>query len=307
MNKIAIICPYFGKFPTNIEITFNSMYNNQFIDWYIVTDNKIENKKYNNIFFIEFTFEEIKDLIKEKLNTNIESVYKLCDYKPTYGYLFEKYFSKYEFWGYCDVDVVFGDLSMFITQEKLDRYDKIYELGHLSIYRNNEEMRKAFTSIKNDKFSYFNILNEELIYVFDEAYNLYDANQRGINGIIEDLGGKIYKNRDFIDIDIKYNNFYSNTLEKYKYYYFLYQNGKIYLKKLNNSTYSQEIAYVHLQHKKNLPILCKDFNNFIITPKGFLETENLSRDMFYKKNLRLIWHIKFRIKRKLKKIAKTNK
>lgn len=189
MNKIAIICPYFGKFPPNINFTFSSMQNNEEIDWYIFTDNVVK-EKYNNIFFIKYSFKEIQTLIKEKIGTNINYVYKLCDYKPTYGYLFEEYIEKYDFWGYCDLDVVFGDISRFLSNKILNEYDKIYELGHFSLYKNNMEMKKAFMNIKDEKKSYLDILNSNIIYVFDEAYNLYDLDQKGINGIIEEMRWK---------------------------------------------------------------------------------------------------------------------
>lgn len=189
MNKIAIICPYFGKFPNNINFTLNSMNNNKEIDWYIFTDN-INEEKYNNIFFIKYSFEEMKRLIQEKLGTKINYVYKLCDYKPTYGYLFENYIEKYEFWGYCDLDVIFGDISKFINNEILKKYDKIYELGHFSLYKNNEKMRRAFMDIENENKSYLDVFNSDIIYVFDEAYHLYDLPQNGINGIIEKMRWK---------------------------------------------------------------------------------------------------------------------
>ena len=65
MNKIAIICPYFGKLPTNIDLTIKSMEKNNFIDWFIITDDKKEiNSK--NVRIIYKNFSEICKLIKDK-------------------------------------------------------------------------------------------------------------------------------------------------------------------------------------------------------------------------------------------------
>lgn len=297
MNKIAIICPYFGKFPSSIDLTFKSMNRNSFIDWYIFTDIKGYKDKYNNIFFIDMSFEKLKKIIKNKIGTEVYTVYKLCDYKPTYGYIFESYIEKYEFWGYCDLDVIFGDLSKFITNEKLNYYDKIYDLGHLSVLRNNREMREAFKKFKG--LNYKQILNGKFIFVFDETY---DTNHKGINGTIEEMGYKVYDYRkEYADISIKYSNFYPNNYKKAKKYYFLYKNGNLYLKIYNNNSFEVEVSYIHLQQKKDIPVYVKNNFKFItITPKGFFSDIECHNDMFYKINTKLFWYLKFRIKRKIK-------
>lgn len=303
MKKIAIICPYFGNFPKNINITIQSMNNNQFIDWYIFTDNNemCKNKKYNNIFFIPYTFEELKKNIKEKIGTDVFSIYKLCDYKPTYGYIFEELLKKYEFWGYCDVDAIFGDLAMFFTNERLNRYDKIYDLGHLSIYRNIKELREAFMGNNIVYVPYKKILNAKYIYVFDEPYSKEHQN---INSIIKKMGYHIYNERnEFADIDIKYNNFYPHHRKKEKYYYFLYNSKKMYLMKTSDHKFQEEISYVHLQQKKQLPIYYENIEDLIITPKGFFEKNVSIKELFYKKNdFKLLWYLKYRIEKKISKI-----
>ena len=114
------------------------------------------------------------------------------------------------------------------------------------------------------------------------------------------MGYKIYDKRDeYADLDVKYNNFYPNYYNKSKYYYFIYRNRKLYLLLLSNDTYKKEVAYVHLQQKKNLKILCTKRDNFIIVPKGFFDFQSVTSNMFYKNDIKLIWYLMFRIKRKL--------
>lgn len=297
MNKIAIICPYFGVFPSNIGLTLESMEKNSFIDWYIFTDIKNCYGEYKNIKFIKYSFYDIKKAIKEKIGTKIDNAYKLCDYKPTYGYLFESYIINYEYWGYCDLDVIFGDLSKYLNLDKLNNYSKIYDLGHLSILKNTKEIRECFKKFKYKNKTYSDILNSKYIFVFDETY---DENHKGVNGILEKMGYKIYDSRDeYADLNIKYNNFYPNYFAKYKYYYFIYKNNKLYLQKLYDVNYSKEVAYVHLQKKKNLKVMCYQKDQFIIIPKGFYDIQDVTKNMFYKMNFKALWYLKFRIKRKL--------
>ena len=297
MNKIAIICPYFGKFPSNIELTFESMKKNNFIDWYIFTDIIGYNEKYNNIKFVYYEFNDVKKLVKEKIGTDITNVYKLCDYKPTYGFLFESYMMNYEYWGYCDLDIIFGDLSKYFNTDRLNNFSKVYDLGHLSIFKNTKEIRESFKNFKFKEKNYVDILNSKYIFVFDETY---DKNHKGINGVLEGMGYKIYNERkEYADLDVKYNNFYPNYYDKCKYYYLLYKDGKLYLKKSYDNAYEKEVAYVHLQQKKNLKVECDLKDNFIIVPKGFYNIQNINKNMFYKNDLKIFWYLKFRFKRKL--------
>lgn len=300
MNKIAIICPYFGKFPSYIDLTFESMGVNKMINWIIFTDNDVSKYNYNNIHFFKMTFGEMKKLIKEKINTDVESPYKLCDYKPTYGFIFENFIKKYNYWGYCDLDIIFGNLSNYINEEKLKNFDKIYDLGHLAIMPNTEKFRKIFMEDVGN-ISYKEILNRKNIYVFDESYN---EEHISINEIIEHNGGKVYRNRnEFADLKVEYNNFYPNNMKNEKYNYFIYTNGSLKMCNLKKKDKVIELAYVHLQKKKNLENNCKNENGkFVIVPRGFYNLREVNQKDFFKLNYKLIWYIKFRIVRKIKNI-----
>jgi hypothetical protein len=63
----------------------------------------------------------------EKLGfgVNIKHSYKLCDFKPAYGFIFFELIENYDFWGYCDIDIIFGSIRDFITKEILESHDLI--------------------------------------------------------------------------------------------------------------------------------------------------------------------------------------
>lgn len=56
--------------------------------------------------------DEIKVTASEKLSfaVNIGYPYKLCDFKPAYGFLFPEIIKRYDFWGHGDIDVVYGNI-----------------------------------------------------------------------------------------------------------------------------------------------------------------------------------------------------
>lgn len=55
----------------------------------------------------------------------IPNSYKLCDFKPTYGLIFSEYIAKYDFWGMGDIDVIYGNIRDFITEDVLNNNDII--------------------------------------------------------------------------------------------------------------------------------------------------------------------------------------
>lgn len=288
-NEIAIICPYFGTLPENFEATKYTMINNKKIDWIIITDNKL-NSSAENIQIVQMNFEAFKCIVQKKIGTNIYNVYKLCDYKVLYGKIFEEYINKYAFWGFCDLDMVFGDIDSYLSDNKLlQNYDKIFDLGHFSIIRNKTEINNLYMKYSN----YKELLNSEYIYVLDESY----PGHMSFNEIMENEGYKIYRKRlDFSDISFRYKNFYLLDEKYKKYMFFSIENKKLFKNYLNNSEKEEKI-YVHFQ-KRKMNIINKGNlkKNFYITPKGIYN--EIDKNSFFKRwNYNLITYIKVRIKR----------
>lgn len=70
-----------------------------------------------------------------------DKAYKLCDLRPFYGYIHHDILINYDFWGYGDVDLVWGNLRNFYTDYILNNYDALSThadrmSGHLTLIRN---------------------------------------------------------------------------------------------------------------------------------------------------------------------------
>ena len=96
------------------------------------------------------SFSKLKELISSKLNLEItlDIPYKLCDFKPTYGYIFSEYLKKYQFWGHGDEDLVLGDVASFLPKD-IDNLDVIsfreeWNSGPFCLYRNIEKVNALF-------------------------------------------------------------------------------------------------------------------------------------------------------------------
>ncbi len=166
--KNAIIICWFGYLPKYFAFFLNSCKINTDYDFLIFTDQKIEVQE-ENIIIIEKTISEINKLFSNKLkmNINIKQPYKLCDFRPAYGKIFEEYLVKYRFWGHCDIDQIFGKINSFITKEILNKYERINHNGHLSLYKNCDKMNNLYTQ-KGSPFSFKEVFSSDYNYAFDE-------------------------------------------------------------------------------------------------------------------------------------------
>ena len=147
MKSIALILPYFGRFPNYFHLFLNSVRHNSSVDVLLFTDNATDHSYPPNVKRVLMSFDEFKSILQKKFDfeiTHLQGSYNLCDFRPAYGLCLENYLKDYDFWGHCDCDLVFGDLRRFLTEEILSRYDKILSGGHLTLYRNTETINKRF-------------------------------------------------------------------------------------------------------------------------------------------------------------------
>lgn len=173
LKSIAIIACWYGKYPWYFSYFIHSCKFNPTIDFYLVTDNsEIIPNKPDNVIIINKSMEEFKKNASDKLRFDVkfDDAYKICDFKPAYGFLFPEIIEKYDFWGQCDLDVIFGNVRNFFTAEMLSQYDFIslrhdYATGCFMLFRNNELMKTFFMKSKD----YKRVFSESRHYCFDEC------------------------------------------------------------------------------------------------------------------------------------------
>lgn len=172
MRKCAFILPYYGKFPNYFQLFLKSCGTNPDFDWLVFTDDHTEYDYPTNVHVYYETFEDMQKRVSDAFDFHpqLRRPYKLCDLKPMYGYLFEDYLKGYRFWGHCDCDLIFGKLSHFITDGLLNEYDKLFVLGHCTLYRNTEENNRRFMLTLDGKEIYRDVLNNDRGYTFDESF-----------------------------------------------------------------------------------------------------------------------------------------
>lgn len=158
-KSIAILTCWYGIYPWYFPYFVHSCRFNPTVDFIIITDNdEIIHNKPENIILIHRSLDELKINFEKKLgfSVSIDFPYKLCDFKPAYGYLFPEVIKNYDFWVIGDVDVVYGDIRAFMTDLLLNEYDVIssrhdYITGSFCLFRNNEYINSLFMKSKDYK------------------------------------------------------------------------------------------------------------------------------------------------------------
>lgn len=185
MKKIILIIPFMGKWPWYFPYFIKSCRYNPSIDFVILTDNEFRfHDLSNNIRFINYS---IPRFIKDASNVlgfdvSIERGYKFCDFRPAFGLIFSELVEKYDFWGNCDIDLIFGNIRSFMTEELLDEYDVIsarhdFLTGGFTLYRNNLLDNQLFRYSKDYEKVFTNSRN----FCFDETNYAFELFEKGIS------------------------------------------------------------------------------------------------------------------------------
>lgn len=145
--KVAIFIPYFtplsGGLPNYFEYWQKSAAANDKIDFYIPSNvDGGQYVQYHNIHFITMDVNEFWDKIQALLGFDIvRGYYKIAEYKPLWGLLFKDILNDYDYWGYGDLDLIYGDILKFI-QPFLDRGEEVIgKWGHFRLIKNTDKLR----------------------------------------------------------------------------------------------------------------------------------------------------------------------
>lgn len=173
-GKIGILIIYFGRWPDWIYSFIYSCERNTDIDFIFINDSHTVLSNSKNIKNIYFTIDEFNALASEKLGFEVQvnNPYKVCDFKPALGKIFEDYLKNYDYWGVSDIDLIFGDLSTALIEILYNKYDLI------SFYK--EFISAPFFLLRNITYlnSIFEQINDYKKYLDMDIYCGLDENNK---------------------------------------------------------------------------------------------------------------------------------
>lgn len=299
MKKCCFIIPYFGSLPNYFQLFLKSCEYNPDFNWLLFTNDKTPYDYPDNFRKISISFSELRSLIQSKFDfpISLERPYKLCDYKPAYGYIFEEYLKDYKCWGHCDIDTLMGKISDYVTDEMLNTYDKLFCMGHFIVYKNTYENNRMFMSEYNGNYLYKRVFSNPEILVFDEELK----NRNNINQIFIQSGKKVFQEDYSLNIFIFCKQFlrvkFCGVENGYRNAYFVetprssvcvWSEGKIYrYVKEDNDLVCEEYMYMHLQ-KRQMSYHKSVINaKYIhILPNAFRSLKKLPINLFDLKNIK---------------------
>lgn len=214
----------------------------------------------------------------------ISKPYKMCDYRVAYGEMFQDYVKDYDFWGHCDADMIFGDIRHFVTDDILNRYDRLGVDGFFSLFRNIPEInaiyRKAGDITK--------IFTDQRPFGFDE----WGINRSGTSHYwIANLKDRVWQDKVFDNLAPYHYGFLSGTVMKYnlgiKNVMFSFENGKLYRYGTKDGKVDKhETLYVHVQ-KRPVYVKTEVADCFSIVPPGtYIPFVNDVTASYLKRNIR---------------------
>lgn len=244
MKSICYIVPYFGKIPKEFQIWLDTCKFNETINWIIITNDMSEFDYPNNVQRIQMSFEEVKQRIQQYFDFTIqlENYWEISFFKPAYGEIFQEYIQKYDFWGHCDIDLMWGNIRKFITDDILEKYEKIGFQGHSTLYKNTKEINRRYKTIVPGQISYKDVYSGKVKYSFDE---------NGMEKIYNFLNIDYYKETNFAHLSKYDYSFYLKYLPDRDSYknerqIFIWKNGKLERLYLDNGKIgNEEFMYIH--------------------------------------------------------------
>lgn len=314
-NRIGLIMPYFGKLPDYFDFWLRSCADNPSVDFLVFTDNAeaetlICNSGGGNLHYFAFSLAEVKSLAESKLNVEVAlgSPYKLCDLKPMYGCIFEDYLHGYDYWGHCDMDLVFGNIRQFVTDDVLAGYDRIFSRGHLSIYRNTPAVNGFFKS--GECFDGISSWKEVVAVAHGFSFDEWPGMSK--------LWKEYANNRMFDEIlfdDISVNTKHFQSYQKQvcgsdrgkSHFLFEYDKGnlyRIYWDEADKAVKKEPTLYAHFQ-KRDMSVETDVADHYLIIPNSFIDYEEPTvekvmrwgrKRLFYKKYYKIRWN---NLKRKI--------
>lgn len=284
MKSIILIVPYFGKLPSNFQLWLEGCRFNPSIDWLLFIDDSYPYSYPKNVTVIYTYLKKIKKRIQElyPFPIMLERPYKLCDYRVAYGEIFKEEIHTYQFWGYCDIDLLFGDIRKFITDDILETFEKIGFQGHLTIFRNSPDVVKRYRQNINTLPTYKDIFTNPASCMFDEDI---------IDAYYDHLKIPVFKKVYFAHLLKYHKDFHLGHLPKEEEHknndnIFSWHQGKLYRHYIaNGSTFENEMLYIHFFCREmKIKIHCYNkLSQIIIYPNCIEEYDGMINETLIRK------------------------
>ena len=201
MPSIVIFITHFGAWPAWIDFFVEFRKKNSDINWVLLSDSgPLPRNNAQNIKIVPLTLPQstLGSLAKRFEYASAPRIaYKIADIRPAFGEIHADMVRGYDFFGYGDLDVIYGRIRDFYTNDILARYSVLSThperlCGHFALLRNIRPLRRAFRRIP----SWTTLMEEEQPVGIDENRAFFLT---GLNGVRTSIPGRLRRLRFLLE------------------------------------------------------------------------------------------------------------
>jgi len=268
MKSIVVLFPHFGTLPPQYKMWRESALRNPDIDFMFFTDCDVESAP--NIFVHKMLFSDFRQMMARAFDFPIllDRPYKICDYRPAFAYALADYVKGYDFWGWGDLDVVYGDIRAFVTDEVLSHNKMISGYGHFTLYHNDEGTNTYFMKPVEGYVDYKEALTRPESMYYDEY------GYKGFGDKWKDCRpADCWLDWPFDNASKPKQSYHFNSLTRgWKQVIFEHVGNKLYMIRFNHGKMEKkESLYAHFQHRPFMKDKVTDYNHFLVTPNAIID------------------------------------
>lgn len=268
MKSIVVLFPHFGTLPPQYKMWRESALRNPDIDFMFFTDCDVESTP--NIFVHKMQFSDFRQMMARAFDFPIllDRPYKICDYRPAFAYALSDYVKGYDFWGWGDLDVVYGDIRAFVTDEVLSHYKMISGYGHFTLYHNDENTNTYFMKPVEGYVDYKEALTRpESMYYDEYGYKGFGDKWK------ECRPADCWLDWPFDNASKPKQSYHFNSLTRgWKQVIFEHVGNKLYMIRFNHGKMEKkESLYAHFQHRPFMKDKVTDYSHFLVTPNAIID------------------------------------
>ena len=268
MKSIIVIFPHFGTLPPQYQMWRASALYNTDIDFLFFTDCDVEPAQ--NIIVHKMSFADFRQMVQKKFDFPIvlDRPYKICDYRPAFAYILSDYIKGYDFWGWGDLDVVYGNIRHFVTDDVLSHHKMISGYGHFTLYRNDEYTNTFFMKEVDGYVNYKDAFTQQRSMYFDEyEYKGFGDKWRGCHP------SDCWLEWPFDNASKPKQSYHFNSLTRgWQQVIFEHLDNKLYMLRFHHGRLEKkESLYAHFQHRGFMKDKVTDYSHFLVTPRAIVD------------------------------------
>jgi hypothetical protein len=150
---------YANVWPEYTKIFFHLASFNPYATFTVITNLSRIDHIPPNVVLKHVSRDQLEHRAQNALNfsVSITSGYKLCDYRPLFAKMFEDYLTGYTHWGWCDFDIILGNLREAITKNYngediiCSAYPELVANGPLTLFKNNDKIRDHYMNLNQEQ------------------------------------------------------------------------------------------------------------------------------------------------------------